>query len=345
MYGAQLAIVALLAQAGTTSVKVVAPTPAVAEVLRQSRPGMGTTVSILIFTADRAGAESAFTAAWAELEAASHALSEWKGTSDIGRINHGAGGTPVTVSVETITVIKAGQEISKAAHGAFSLTWAPLGALWKFSGDELKIPGTDDVAARLPLIGDDKIVIDETAATVWLPTVGMALGLGAIAKGYAVDRALAKLVALGFPDALVVAGGDLAVHGKKGLAPWLVGVQDPGGEGHFATITLKDEAVSTSGDYQQFFERGGKRYHHILNPKTGYPARGVYSVTVVAKDGMHADAYATAVFVLGVRDGMALVEKIDNLEVLIVTDKEEILMSSGLRARVQILRPPTSRAR
>jgi thiamine biosynthesis lipoprotein len=306
---------------------------------------MGTRLQIQVFPegGDREAAQKAIDAAFAELARVEALMSEWSPESEISRVNRGAGASaPVTVSKEVLDVLTRGKEVAAVSNGAFAMTWAVLSSLWNFNqGDSAKkLPDQGRVEARRGLIGDDKIVLDAAKNTVRLPTADMALGLGAIAKGYAIDKALGVLAAAGFKNALVFAGGDIGTSGTKGDKPWLVGIQDPRAAGYFATVTLRDEAVATSGDYEKYFEIDGVRYHHILDPRTGFPAKGCRSVTIIAKDAITADALATAVFVLGPEAGMALIEK-QGVGGVIVDADNNIAISTHLRDRVRILRAPT----
>ena len=313
-----------------------------ARIISATQKGMGTNYHIQVYSADEAGAQKAIAAALAEMARIEKMMSEWQKDSDISRLNQNAGKDPVKVDEETYRVLETGQAVALASKGAFSMTWAALGGLWDFrQGKEAQLPNLADVKARLPLINDADIVFDEKNQTVKLGRQGMALGLGGIAKGYAIDRAVLILKKHGFTDVLVYAGGDLRTNGGKGDTKWVIGIQDPRADGYFASLDVGDEALATSGDYQNFFENAGKRYHHILDPKTGYPAEGCRSVTVIAKDAVRADAFATAIFVLGLNDGMALAEMTKDVEVLIVAANNELAMSSGLQKRLRLVHPPS----
>jgi thiamine biosynthesis lipoprotein len=167
--------------------------------------------------------------------------------------------------------------------------------------------------------------------------------LGGIGKGYAVDRAVAVLRAAGVRDFLVQAGGDMYAGGINGDVAWRLGIQDPRGPGgeSFASLDLSDATFSTSGDYERFFEKDGVRYHHILDPRTGQPARGVRSVTVVTATATAAEGLSKGIFILGPERGLALVERLPDADAVIVTADNQVLVSSGLRGRLTLKRPPT----
>ena len=186
---------------------------------------------------------------------------------------------------------------------------------------------------RLPLIDYRAIATDDKHRTVKLTKPGMRISLAAIAKGYAVDRAVAVLRENGLKDFIVFGGGDLFVSGRRGDRPWRVGIQDPRDRSrHFARFEAdRDIAIVTTGDYEAFFVVDGERYHHVIDPATGYPARGTVSATVIAPTATLADALATGIFVLGPREGMALIESDRDLEGVIVDDHFSPMVSSGLR--------------
>ncbi len=330
---------ALLALAMLAAADASAGAPSV---VADSRTAMGTRVQIMVFALDGPPARDAIKAAFAEIDRIEQLMSEWIPESDVSRITAAAGKSPVNISKDTLRVLTYGAEVSRLSGGAFAMTWAALAGLWDFRpADVYRLPDPLVLAERVKRVDDGKLVLDPTAHTAVLREPGMAIGLGAIAKGYAVDRALVILRERGYVHALVNAGGDIAAAGQKGNKPWVVGIQDPGAPGYFATLALRDEAVATSGNYERYFTIGGKRYHHILNPRTGMPAAGVRSVSIVAKDCMSADALATAVFVLGPQEGMALGEAQPGVGVVIVDAAGAVTVSPGLRERVHVVRPPT----
>ncbi|MEM6733341.1 MAG: FAD:protein FMN transferase [Myxococcota bacterium] len=311
------------------------------EIHRFERKALATDVQILVFSNDAAGAKSASDAAFAEIDRIEALMSEWKTESEINQINNGAGGAPVSVSKDTLTVLNLAKKVSAASQGAFSSTWAALRGVWNFEvpeGQAPIIPDEKALAGRTQLVDDAKLEL--TDSTAKLAAKGMRLGLGGITKGYAVDRALALMRERGFEDALVFVGGDIASSGRKGALPWVVGLQEPRAEGYFAVITLEDEAIATSGDYEAYFELEGKRYHHLLDPRTGMPAFETRSVSVVTKDAASADAYATAIFILGPEKGLELAEATDGLDTVIVDAKNQVTVSTGLAKRVRILHQP-----
>ncbi len=305
---------------------------------------MGTEVVVTAWTSNERLARDGFAAVFAEFDRLDALLSVWKPGSDVLRINAAAAATPVQVSAETIEVLQAAQTISGWTSGKFDITFGALSDVWKFDHDQDdRVPTGEQIAARLPLIDYRAVVIDPQARTAFITRAGARIHLGGIGKGYAVDRAVVMLRAHGLRDFMVQFGGDLYVAGQAGDRPWRLGINDPRGAANdsFAAVEVRDATFSTSGDYERFFVQDGTRYHHILDPDTGQPARGCRSVTIVANSAMLADGLSTGVFVLGPLEGMMLVERLPDVEGVIVTADNEVLVSSGLQGRVTLIHPPT----
>ena len=306
---------------------------------------MGTEVTVTAWTADETGATAAFEAVFAEFDRLDALMSVWREGSDVIRLNAAAGEHPVAVSPEVREVLAVARQVSEWTGGTFDVTFGALSGLWKFDEQDKddRVPDRRDVLARLPLINYRDVDLDESAGTAYLKRKGMRAHLGGIGKGYAVDRAVGILHARGITDFMVQAGGDLYVAGRKGDRPWRLGIRDPRGpaDRSFAALDLTDGTFSTSGDYERFFIADGRRYHHILDLSVGEPARGCRSVTLVTERAVIADALAKGVFVLGPDKGMALIERLPKVEGVIVSAKNEVLISSGLKNRLVLLAPPT----
>jgi thiamine biosynthesis lipoprotein len=322
------------------------PIPPAAQQVVRSHPTMGSEVRVTVWTAHTAAADTAIAAVSAEFDRLDALLSVWKAGSDVLRINAAAGRAPVRVSPDTRAVLRTAQQVSEWTAGKFDVTFGALGDVWRFDHDQdNRVPAPAEIAARVPLVDYRAVVIDEMAGTVFLSRAGMRLHLGGVGKGYAVDRAVAILRARGLHDFMVQAGGDLFVSGQAGGRPWRLGINDPRGaaDDPFATIELRDRTLSTSGDYERFFIANGTRYHHLLDPDTGEPARGCRSVTIVANTATLADALSTGVFISGPDAGMALIERLPDVDAVIVTADNDVLISSGLRGQVRVERSPTPR--
>lgn len=309
-----------------------------------SHQTMGSEVRLSVWTTERDKAYVAFDAVFAEFDRLDALLSVWKPGSDVLRLNAAAGHAPVAVSDETIAILQSAQQVSGWTEGKFDITFGALSDVWKFDHDrDNRVPSATEVARRLPLVDYRRVIVDASARTAYIEQKGMRVHLGGIGKGYAIDRAVEMLRGAGFSDFMVQFGGDLYVSGQPGDGPWRLGINDPRGAPNdsFATLELRDATFSTSGDYERFFIADGVRYHHLLDPDTGQPARGSRSVTIVAASAMRADALSTGVFIMGAHRGMELIERLPDVEAVIVTADNEVLISSGLRGRLQLLHAPT----
>jgi thiamine biosynthesis lipoprotein len=309
------------------------PAPAPARKQHFQAQSMGTVVDVTLWTHDASDAQAAAEAVFAEFRRIDALMSNWVDSSDVSRINAAAGGKPVVVSDETIKVIGVAQSVARRTGGAFDITVGAYRGLWKFDQDlDGTLPAPADVAARKKLTGWRDVVVDARRKTVRLRRKGMSITLGGIAKGYTVDRGVAILRARGMNDFILQAGGDLFVSGTKGGSRWRVGIRDPRGarEATFALTELEDRTFSTSGDYERGFVKDGVRYHHILDPKTGQPARLSRSVTVIAKDATTADTWSTALFVLGPERGLKVLKKVPDVQAIYVDGKNQLRLSSSL---------------
>jgi thiamine biosynthesis lipoprotein len=295
---------------------------------------MGTVIEITLIADDEEAANKASLQAFQEIKRIETLMSPWLDSSDVARINRSAGKERVKVSPDTMEVIKKAQEISELSEGGFDITVGPLSELWRKAREKKIPPPVEDVKEKLGLVNFKNIEMDQEGK-VFLKKKGMAIDLGGIAKGYAVDRAFELLKSLGYRNLIINAGGDLRVGGLKNNQPWSIGIQNPReSKKILARISVSDMAVATSGDYERFFNYEGKRYHHIFNPKDGFPTDDCQSVTVLCKEGMIADALATAVFVLGREKGYSLCQKLDGIKCLIVDKEGKIIFSPGLKDRI-----------
>ena len=304
---------------------------------------MGSHVRVSLWTADEARAVAAADRVSHEFDRLEALLSVWKDGSDVVRINQAAGAQPVAVSRETLDVLDAAREAADLTGGKFDITFGALADIWKFDHDQdNRVPDRAAIGRRVPLVDYTAVRIDRGAGTAFITRPGMRIHLGGIGKGYAIDRATAMLKADGFHDFLIQAGGDMYAAGTSNGAPWKLGIADPrGAHDAFAAVEVRDATFSTSGDYERFFLEDGIRYHHLIDPDRGEPARGCRSVTIVADRAMLADVLSTGVFIMGPADGMALIERLPRVEGVIVTASNEVLISSGLKGRIDRRRPPS----
>jgi FAD:protein FMN transferase len=309
---------------------------------------MGTSLHFIAYTAtsvDETATRAVFAQAIAEMRRLETLLSEWKPDSQIGQVNLHAGEW-VTIGPEAATVIERGLWAGKLSGGSFDITFQALSKVWKFGSaqeDKPKLPSRAEVAQLLKLVDYRKVELDQANGRVRLGK-GQQVGLGGIAKGYIVDQAARVLRDGGVHGFLVQAGGDLFGSGKKpDGSPWVSGIQDPRGPqgDFFAVLELTDHAFSTAGDYARSYVVDGKRYHHIIDPKTGYPATACRSVTIWAPDATTADGIDDAVFILGPERGLKLVESLPGVGAVIVDDHNRLFISERVRDKVKVLKPPT----
>jgi thiamine biosynthesis lipoprotein len=319
--------------------------PRLASLVEQSRLAMGSSLRVAVWSADSKGAARAIDQVYAEFDRLDRILSVWQPGSEVQRLNAAAGRGPVPVGPDLRTVLETAEEASRRTGGKFDITFGALADVWRFDHDQdNRLPTAAEIGARLPLIDYTAVRVDADAGTAEILRPGVRVHLGGIGKGYAVDQGAAILRRAGYRDFLIQAGGDLFAAGHRGDRPWRSGLFDPrGGDGAtFASIELADETFSTSGDYERFFIQDGVRYHHLLDPDLGQPARGARSVTIVSPSAIVADVLSTGVFVAGPEAGMALIERLPDVEGVIVTSKNEVLISSGLRSRLRLLAQPTN---
>jgi thiamine biosynthesis lipoprotein len=311
--------------------------------IERSFVSMGSSLKVSIWTTDEGKAIAAADRVSREFDRLELLLSVWKPGSDVVRINAAAGITPVPVHRDTLAVLDAAREAGELTGGKFDITFGALAEIWKFDHDQDgRLPDRAAIDRRVPLVDYTAVRIDRGAGTASVSRAGMRIHLGGIGKGYAVDRAVEQLNGEGFHDFLIQSGGDMYAAGTNNGTPWTLGIADPRGDHQaFAAVSLRDQTLSTSGDYERFFIRNGTRYHHLIDPDRGEPARGCRSVTIVADRAVIADVLSTGVFIMGPEAGMALVETMAGVEAVIVTSANEVLVSSGLRGRIEMRAAPT----
>jgi FAD:protein FMN transferase len=312
--------------------------------VERASPAMGSELRLTAWTGDEVATLAAFDAAFAEFERLDALMSVWRPGSDVLRLNAAAGDRPVALQPAVIEVLTIAQQVSEWTDGTFAVTFGALSDLWRFDHDQDNtIPDPAIVRQRLPLADYRGLEIDARAGTAFLRRKGMRVHLGGIGKGYAVDRVVAMFRSRGLKDFMIQAGGDLYVAGVKDGRPWRLGIRDPRGpaDRSFALLDLSDGTFSTSGDYERFFVKDGRRYHHILDLRVGEPARLCRSVTLVTDRAVLADALAKGVFILGPDEGMALIERLPGVEGVIVSATNQVLVSSGLKGKLKVVAPPT----
>jgi len=305
-------------------------------VVKRTQMHMGTLVSITAVAPTDQAANGAINAGFQEVKRLEQLLSTWITSSEISLVNASAGVRPVPVSLETWTVVQRAKQAADMTDGGFNIAIGPAVDAWRVTEDQ-RIPTETELDALRPLVDLQAVWADLREQTVYLQKPGMRVDVGGIGKGYAADQAVRAMKKVGALAGVVALSGDIKTFGQlPGGRKFPVGIQHPRKEGEvLAYIDLEDEAISTAGDYERFFERDGVRYHHILDPKTLQPSRGCQSVTVIAKEGVWADGLDTGIFVMGPERGMELVEQLPDVEAIIVGHDGRVFLSSGLKARVR----------
>jgi FAD:protein FMN transferase len=299
--------------------------------IRQEQAIMGTSISVELWSEDRGAGEAAAAAVMAEMHRIDHAMSPHKPDSELSRINRDAAAQAVPLSDEMARLIERAMHFSHLSGGAFDITYAGVGRLYDYRAGVR--PSDAAIAAAQAAVGWRHLKLDPRARTLRFGHPGLCIDLGGFAKGHAVDNAVAILRRRGIRHAIVAAGGDSRVLGRRGGRPWTIAIRDPRRAGAaVAVLPLEDVSISTSGDYERFFERDGERHHHIVDPSTGRSPASVRSVTILGPDGLSCEALSKSVFVLGVESGLQLVESLADVDAVIVDAQGRLHRSAGLLA-------------
>lgn len=304
--------------------------PSFAEWMGAAEAHMGTEISVYLWHDDPEQGRAAVSAVFAEVARLDQLMSTYIEESRISEINRLAADRPIVAGEELFDLIERSLDISTLTQGAFDITYDSVGQHYDFR--EGLRPDDATLADELPLINYRFVHLDRSNGTVAFDREGVRINLGGIAKGYAVERGIAVAQTFGVRHARVTAGGDTRLLGDRGGSPWMIGVQNPRDGSEVAvTIPLANEAISTSGDYERFFEEDGERYHHIIVPTTGTPAGEVHSATIIGPDAVITDALSTSVFVLGVDRGLRLISTLPDYEGIVIDANGEMFYSSGLQ--------------
>ncbi len=305
--------------------------PAHAEWVRRVTDGiMGTRITVELWSDDRGKAEQAIDAVLDELRHIDESMSTYKPTSEVSQVNAKAAEGPMRISKELFDLLVTAKEYSVLTDGAFDITYASVGYLYDFR--KHIHPDEAQIDKALPAVNFRHLILDPKNQTVQFSQKGVRIDLGGIAKGYSVDRGIDVLKSRGFTRAYVSAGGDSRIIGDRFGKPWMVGIRDPRkGEGEVITkIPLTDAAISTSGDYERFFDEDGVRYHHIIDPHTGHSASKVLSATIIGPYAMRTDGLSKTAFVLGPEKAMEIYNRIDDIDAIIVKLDGTVIYSNGL---------------
>ncbi len=297
--------------------------------LRRDEAIMGTAIGVELWSDERARGEAAIAEVMDEMHRIDRAMSPFKPSSELSRINRDAAASAVPVSDEMFHLLARAIAFSELSDGAFDITYAGAGQLYDYR--ERIRPGEQALARARANVGWRHLVLDRAARSVRFARDGVRIDLGGFAKGHAVDNAAAILRRHGIRHAIVSAGGDSRVIGDRRGRPWTVGVRHPRRAGEVvALLPLEDVAISTSGDYERFFEADGVRFHHVIDPKTGKSPGGIQSVTILAEDGLTTEALSKSVFVMGIEKGMRLIESQRGVDAVVVDAAGSLHYSSGL---------------
>ena len=293
---------------------------------------LGSPLEITVVARDTIQGNQFIDLAITEVKRIEYLISDWIPSTQISQVNKNAGSKPVKVDKEVFDLVGRAIKVSQITSGAFDISYASMDKIWKFDGSMKAMPTEEAIKKSVSKIGYKNIILDSKAQTIFLKNEGMKLGLGGIGQGYIADKVKELLFSKGCNSGIVNVSGDINAWGRQPDGnPWTVGIVNPLNKNKvFATFPLEDSAVETSGNYEKYVIFNGIRYSHIIDPRTGYPAQGVVSVSVFAKQTEIADALATGIFVMGVEVGIDLVNQLKGVECIMVDDKGKIHSSKGI---------------
>ena len=292
---------------------------------------MGGRFDISIVDKDSLSAEKNIDEVIAEITRIEYLISDWKPTSQVSEVNQNAGIKPVKVDREVFELTKRAIKLSEITNGGFDISFAAMDRIWKFDGSMTEMPSADAIKKSIEKVGYKNIILDSTESTIFLKLKGMKIGFGALGEGYATDKCRAMMIAKGVQAGIINGSGDMSTWGKQPNGKdWKIGITNPfKPEKILAAIPLKEGAVTTSGSYEKFVVFNGKRYSHIINPATGYPATGLCSVTVFGPNAETANGLSTSMMVLGQKEGLLLLQKFPDYSCILITDKGKIVKSKN----------------
>ncbi|WP_229204188.1 FAD:protein FMN transferase [Dyadobacter alkalitolerans] len=292
---------------------------------------MGGRFDITIVAQDSATAEAGIDAVIVEITRIENLISDWKPDSQVSEVNANAGIRPVKVAAEVFGLTERAIALSKLTNGAFDISFAAMERVWKFDGSMTEMPSADAVKRSVENVGYQNIILDKEEGTIFLKKKGMKIGFGALGEGYATDRCRDMMLKEGIKAGIVNGSGDMSAWGKQPDGrDWVIGITDPGRPGElFAVVPLRQGAVVTSGSYEKFVVIDGKRYAHIINPATGYPATGLTSVTVFGPGAERANGFSTSLMVMGQEAGMKLINQFPEFSCVMITDDGKVVTSKN----------------
>lgn len=296
---------------------------------------MGGRFDITIVAQDSLSAEQNIDVVIAEISRIENLISDWKPESQVSRVNQNAGIKPIKVDREVFELTKRGIKLSQETGGAFDISFAAMDRIWKFDGSVTEMPSPEAIKKSVEKVGYQNIILDDKNSTIFLKYKGMKIGFGALGEGYAGDQCRKMMLAKGIKAGIVNASGDMSTWGKQpNGSNWLVGITNPFQKDTiFAVVPLRQNAIVTSGSYEKFVVFNGKRYTHIINPKTGYPVTGLSSVTVFGPSAEKANGFSTSVMVLGENEGLKLIKKYPQYSYILIKDDRQIIASKSINLK------------
>lgn len=296
---------------------------------------MGGRFDITIVANDTVAAEQNIDAVIAEITRIENLISDWKPDSQVSEVNQNAGIRPVKVDREVFELTQRAIKLSEITNGGFDVSFAAMDRIWKFDGSMTEMPSAEAIKKSVEKVGYKNIILDSVQSTIFLKLKGMKIGFGALGEGYATDKCRTMMLSKGIKAGIINGSGDMSTWGKQPNGePWKIGITNPfNTEKLLAVVPLEQEAVTTSGSYEKFVIFNGKRYSHIINPATGYPATGLCSVTVFGPDAETANGLSTSLMVLGQKEGLLLLQKYPDYSCLMITDNEKVIKSKNFKIK------------
>lgn len=288
---------------------------------------MGSKFEITLVDKDSLSAEKNIDKSVSEIRRIENLISEWNPETQISEVNRNAGIKPVKVDAEVFALTEKGIYFSQLTDGAFDISIVAMDKIWKFDDSMNELPSEESIRNSVKNVGHQNIILDKTNSTIFLKNKGMKIGFGSIGKGYTADKTRELMKSFGVKAGIINASGDISTWGTQpDGTPWAIGINNPFRDDTIAAVLyLKENAVTTSGSYEKYAEINGKRYSHIMNPKTGYPSTGLTSVTVVGPNATMANGFSTSVMVLGRKKGLRLIKKFPDYQYLLITDAGKII--------------------
>jgi len=296
---------------------------------------MGSDFNIIVVANNQKQGQAYIDVAVKEIKRIENKISSWTTTSETAKINANAGIKPVKVDLELYNLIYRAKKISELTEGAFDISYASMDKIWKFDGSMTKMPSAESIKKSVAKVGYKNIILNRYETSVFLKLKGMKIGFGAIGKGYAADKAKTLLQNMGVKAGIIDASGDMNTWGlQPNGKPWKIGITNPVNKQKvFSWFNLTDEAVVTSGNYEKYVKLNGITYTHIIDPRTGYPAHGIFSATVFSKSAELSDALATSIFVMGVKTGLNFINQLKGIDCVIVDENLKVYFSNDLKTK------------